>query len=84
MVTGALSRLLNNMCSNVASDPSHRNIDQHRRLEEGSTGLGERRRRNGISVSLIDDNILQFSSIMSYLTQGYRSLVKTLQDKHKK
>lgn len=60
MVTGALSRLLNNACTNVASDPSRRNIDQERGLQEGSNRLEERRRRNSIAVFLMDDNNAQF------------------------
>ena len=60
MVTGALSRLLNNTCSNVASDPSRRNTDQERGLEEGANRLEERRRKYSISVFLMDDNVAQF------------------------
>ena len=77
MVTGALSRLLNNTCSNVASDPSHRNIHQERGLEEGKGRLGEREGEDTVfSLSLMDDNILQFPSITSYRTRGDRSPVK--------
>lgn len=43
MVTGAPTRLLNNACANVASDPSHRNIDQEtgEELHAGSKRGGE-------------------------------------------
>lgn len=58
MVTGALSGLLNNTCSNVASDPSHRNIDQEQGLEAARK---KERLQYFSSLSLMDEYIVQLS-----------------------